>query len=84
MPIEQWNTMIAEAEAEAEAESKKYQILPELQKHIDESTVEERIARGESYIDTAGDEVVLDEDSSKKKSYMTKNQSGEIEVKSRS
>ena len=83
MPIEQWNAMIEEAEKEAEAELKKYQILPELQKHIDESTVEERIARGDSYIDTAGDEVAL-EDISKKKSYMTKNQSGEIEVKSRS
>jgi hypothetical protein len=85
MPIEQWNAMIEEAEAEAvkEAESKKYQILPELQKHIDESTVEERIARGDSYIDTAGTEVNLEEES-KKKTYMIKNPSGEIEVKNRS
>ena len=85
MPIEQWNTMIAEAEAEAEAEAqKKYQILPELQKHIDDSTLEERIARGESYIDTEGAEVALEDEESKKKTYMTKNQSGQIEIKNRS
>jgi len=86
MPIEQWNAMIEEAEAEAvkEAESKKYQILPELQKHIDESTVEERVARGDSYIDTQGTEVNLEETDSKKKTYMIKNPLGEIEVKSRS
>jgi hypothetical protein len=84
MPIEQWNAMIEEAEKEAEAESKKYQILPELQKHIDESTVEERIARGDSYIDTQGTEVNLEENDSKKKTYMIKNPLGEIEVKNRS
>ena len=84
MPIEQWNAMIEEAEKEAEAESKKYQILPELQKHIDESTVEERIARGDSYIDTQGTEVNLEETDSKKKTYMIKNPLGEIEVKNRS
>jgi hypothetical protein len=85
MPIEQWNAMIAEAEAEAEAEAqKKYQILPELQKHIDESTLEERVARGESYIDTEGAEVTLEDEESKKKTYMIKNQEGQIEVKNRS
>ena len=81
MPIEQWNAMIAEAEAEAK---KKYQILPELQKHIDDSTVEERVARGESYIDTEGAEVTLEDEESKKKTYMIKNQSGQIEIKNRS
>jgi Fe2+ transport system protein B len=84
MPIEQWNAMIAEAEAQAEAEAKnKYQILPELQKHIDESTVEERVARGDSYIDTQGTEVNLEEEPSKKKTYMTKDPEGRIITKNR-
>jgi hypothetical protein len=83
IPIEQWNAMIAEAEAQAEAEAKnKYQILPELQKHIDESTVEERVARGDSYIDTQGTEVNLEEPS-KKKTYMTKDPEGRIITKNR-
>ena len=84
MPIEQWNKMIEEAEAVAKAEAEqKYQILPELQKHIDESTVEERVARGDSYIDTAGAEVALEEESSKKKTYMTKDPEGRIITKNR-
>lgn len=84
MPIEQWNAMIEEAEKQAEVEAKtKYQILPELQKHIDESTVEERVARGDSYIDTAGAEVVLEDDFSKKKTYMTKDPEGRIITKNR-
>jgi hypothetical protein len=84
MPIEQWNAMIAEAEAQAEVEAKnKYQILPELQKHIDESTIEERVARGDSYIDTQGTEVNLEEEPSKKKTYMTKDPEGRIITKNR-
>jgi hypothetical protein len=84
MPIEQWNAMIEEAEKQAEVEAKnKYQILPELQKHIDESTVEERVARGDSYIDTQGTEVNLEEESSKKKTYMTKDPEGRIITKNR-
>lgn len=90
----------AEAEAEAEAKAKakaaevepeveqpveepKYQILPELQEHID-STVEERVARGESYIDTDGAEVSLEDEDSKKKNYMIKDLLGRIQVKNRS
>jgi hypothetical protein len=81
MPIEQWNQMIAEAEKVAEAEQdKKFQILPELQEHID--TVEERIARGDSYIDTEGTEVALDNES-KKKTYMIKDSFGRTLVQNR-
>ena len=86
IPVEQWNKMIAEAEAEVEKESK-YQIIPELQKHIDESTVEERVAKGETYIDGTGHEVTLEEieaEESKKKTYMTKNSDGQIQIKNRS
>ena len=79
MPIEQWNQMIAEAEKAAE-EEKKYQIIPELQEHLD--TVEERVARGDSYIDTDGKEVVLDEES-KKKTYMIKDSLGRTVVQNR-
>ena len=81
MPIEQWNQMIAEAEKVAEAEKdKKFQILPELQEHLD--TVEERVARGDSYIDTDGKEVTLDEES-KKKTYMIKDSLGRTVVQNR-
>ena len=86
IPVEQWNKMIAEAEAEVEKESK-YQIIPELQKHIDESTVEERVAKGETYIDGTGHEVTLEEteaEESKKKTYMTKDLDGQIQIKNRS
>jgi hypothetical protein len=81
MPIEQWNQMIAEAEKVAEAEKeKKFQILPELQEHLD--TVEERVARGDSYIDTEGKEVTLDEES-KKKTYMIKDSLGRTVIQNR-
>jgi len=86
IPVEQWNKMIAEAEAEVEKESK-YQIIPELQKHIDKSTVEERVAKGETYIDGTGHEVTLEEteaEESKKKTYMTKDLDGQIQIKNRS
>jgi hypothetical protein len=63
-PLEQWNKMIAEAEKAVE-EEKKFKILPELQEHID--TVEERIARGESYIDAEGKEQPVLEDNLLKK-----------------
>ena len=88
MPIEQWNAMIEEAEREAEkeADKSKYQLLPELQKHID-STVEERVSRGESYIDADGAEVVLEADlpvdNSKKKTYMIKDPMGATQIKNR-
>ena len=65
--LDKWNKMIEEAERAAQAESV--------------TTVEDRVARGDSYIDTAGKEVPLEE--SKKKTYMTKDPSGQIQLKSR-
>lgn len=66
--VEQWNKMIEEAEKAV----------------LKESTVEERVARGETYIDGEGIEVTAeDEAESKKKTYMTKNQQGRIEIKNR-
>jgi hypothetical protein len=67
--LEKWNKMIAEAEAE-------------LAKAQDQSTVEERVAKGETYIDGEGTEVPL-EDESKKKTYMIKDSTGSIVTKSR-
>ena len=58
-----------------------------------ESTVEERVAKGETYIDGDGKEVKLDErfpepdfpsdEESKKKTYMIKDELGKIQVKDR-
>lgn len=79
--LDRWNKMIAEAERE-----------------IEEQTLQQRLAKGESYINTAGDEVALDipdlerpgdyltppdEEDSKKKTYMMKDPTGKIQVKSR-
>ena len=71
VPIEQWNAMIAEAEKAAE-----------------ESAMADRLAKGETYIDGAGVETVLEpvyseEDGSKKKTYMIKDPTGQIQVKNR-
>jgi len=71
VPIEQWNAMIAEAEKAAE-----------------ESAMVDRLAKGETYIDGAGVETVLEpvyseEDGSKKKTYMIKDPTGQIQVKNR-
>ena len=71
VPIEQWNAMIAEAEKAAE-----------------ESAMADRLAKGETYIDGAGVETALDpvyseEDGSKKKTYMIKDPTGQIQVKNR-
>jgi hypothetical protein len=68
--LDKWNKMIAEAEAEALAQ---------------QSTVEERVAKGETYIDNEGKEVVLEVDlpeteESKKKTYMTKTSDGTMKV----
>ena len=55
---------------------------PEL--YVEESTIQERIARGESYIDHEGNEITLEvdlpEEESKKKTYMTKDQTGQLKV----
>lgn len=75
--LETWNRMIAEAEAEVAKEQ--------------ETTVEERVAKGETYIDGEGREVQLEldfpvyseSDGSKKKTYMTKDESGKIQINNR-
>jgi hypothetical protein len=58
----------------------------------EETTVEERLATGQSYIDSEGTEKTteptkpepdLPEDESKKKTYMIKDQQGKIQIKNR-
>jgi hypothetical protein len=71
VPIEQWNTMIAEAEKAAE-----------------ESAMKDRLAKGETYIDGEGTEtpvepIYSEEDGSKKKTYMIKDLTGQIQTKTR-
>jgi hypothetical protein len=68
--LDKWNKMIAEAEAEAMSQ---------------QSTVEERVATGETYINNEGKEVALEVDlpeseESKKKTYMTKAPAGTMQV----
>jgi hypothetical protein len=81
--LDKWNKMIEEAEREV-AKSQ-------------ETTVEERVAKGETYIDNEGNEVsaleeseveepqvvYAEEDGSKKKTYMIKDQEGNIQTKNR-
>ena len=64
--LAKWNKMIEEAERQV----------------AEESTLEERLATGETYINEQGVETPLDEES-KKKTYMTKNDLGQIEIKNR-
>ena len=64
--LEKWNKMIEEAERQV----------------AEESTLEERLASGETYINEEGVETPLDEES-KKKTYMTKNEQGQMEIKNR-
>jgi hypothetical protein len=66
--LAKWNKMIEEAEKEVLAQQ--------------ETTLEERLATGETYINEEGVETPLDDDS-KKKTYMTKNEQGQIEIKNR-
>jgi len=74
--LEKWNKMIAEAEAE-------------VAKAAEETAMKDRLAKGETYIDGEGIETVLPEtvysedDGSKKKTYMIKDQTGQIQTKSR-
>ncbi len=86
-PLDQWNKMIEEAEAE-------------VAKQVEETTMQDRLATGESYIDGNGNEVKLEneiaslerpgdyltppEEASKKKTYMTKDDKGQTQIKSRS
>ena len=64
--LAKWNKMIEEAERQV----------------AEESTLEERLAAGETYINEEGVETPLDEES-KKKTYMTKNDQGQMEIKNR-
>jgi hypothetical protein len=66
--LAKWNKMIEEAEKEVLAQQ--------------ETTMEERLATGETYINEQGVETPLDEES-KKKTYMTKDDSGQIQIKNR-
>ena len=70
--LEKWNKMIEEAEKEVLAQ---------------QTTVEERVAKGETYINNEGKEITLDVDlpldESKKKTYMIKDESGQIQIKDR-
>jgi hypothetical protein len=66
--LAKWNKMIEEAEKEVLAQQ--------------ETTVEERLATGETYINEDGVETPLD-DESKKKTYMTKDDLGQIQIKNR-
>jgi len=71
--LNQWNKMIEEAEKAA--------VEPEV------TTVEQRVAKGETYIDGLGQEVVLEadlpQDESKKKTYMIKDPAGQLQTKNR-
>jgi hypothetical protein len=69
--LEKWNKMLAEAERA-------------VQKENVQGTVEERVARGETFIDGTGKEVTLEADfpePSKKKTYMTKDDLGTLLIK---
>jgi hypothetical protein len=78
--LDKWNKMIEEAEREVSK--------------AQDSTVEQRVAKGETYIDGEGHEVTADEtiaiepvyseeDGSKKKTYMMKDSEGNIQTKLR-
>ena len=76
LPLEQWNKMVEEAEAEAQRElavkeASKYQILPELVEHNNERTKPDLTE-------------VIEPEESKKKTYMTKDATGQITIKNRS
>jgi len=49
---------------------------------LEESTIEERLAVGETYINSNGEETKVEEES-KKKTYMIKDQTGKIQVKNK-
>jgi len=66
--LDRWNKMVEEAEKEAAK---------------DATTVEERLATGETYIDSNGNETPTDLEESKKKTYMIKDDTGKIQTKNR-
>jgi hypothetical protein len=74
--LEQWNKMVEEAEKEAAKQ--------------EDSTIEERLAIGETYINSNGEETSATEptkesveEESKKKTYMIKDPAGQIQVKNK-
>jgi hypothetical protein len=73
--LEKWNKMIAEAEAE-------------VAKATEETAMKDRLAKGETYIDGEGEEKPVDpvyseDDGSKKKTYMIKDPTGQVQTKNR-
>jgi hypothetical protein len=75
--LDAWNAMIAAAEAEAAKEA----VMQEQQ---------DRLAKGETYIDSTGQETPAmpepdfpNDEESKKKTYMIKDQTGQIQIKDR-
>jgi hypothetical protein len=64
-------------------------MIEEAEKEVlaQQTTVEERVAKGETYINNDGKEIALDVDlpldESKKKTYMIKDESGQIQIKDR-
>jgi len=79
--LEKWNKMIEEAEREAT-------------KDETETTLEERLATGETYINSNGEETSAEEstvepaieeiaEESKKKTYMIKDPTGQIQIKNK-
>jgi hypothetical protein len=74
--VEQWNKMIEEAEKEnlIQDQARKYQILPELQEELEKA--DDRIKPDLTE--------VVEPEFSKKKTYMTKDSVGKIQIKNRS
>jgi len=73
--LDKWNKMIEEAERE-------------VAKATEETAMKDRLAKGETYLDGDGEEkpmepVYSEDDGSKKKTYMIKDQTGQIQTKSR-
>jgi hypothetical protein len=77
LPLEQWNKMIEEAEkavqeetsVDIQGEAKKYSIIPELQAELDAQRLKPDLTE------------VIESEESKKKTYMTKDDQGKIQVK---
>ena len=75
--LEQWNKMIEEAEkavqeeanTDIQEEAKKYSIIPELQEELDKGRIKPDFTE------------VIESEDSKKKTYMTKDNQGKIQVK---
>ena len=81
LPLEQWNKMIEEAEkavqeettVDIQGEAKKYSIIPELQAQLDAQQADGRIKPDLTE--------VIESEESKKKTYMTKDDQGKIQIK---